>query len=92
MPLDDAIRSALLLATAHAGAPERTPGRSASLLTAREQAVAELIAGGLTNRQIGETLVITRATVDRHVSNILSKLGMATRSQVASWIAHQARN
>jgi predicted ATPase/DNA-binding CsgD family transcriptional regulator len=59
-----------------------TPG---GLLTARELEVAELIARGSTNLQIAGQLVISPRTVDRHVSNILNKLGLATRGQVAAW-------
>jgi DNA-binding NarL/FixJ family response regulator len=57
----------------------------ADALTRREREVARQLARGLTNRQISEVLVITVATVERHVSNILGKLGLATRSQVALW-------
>jgi DNA-binding NarL/FixJ family response regulator len=56
-----------------------------SLLTVRELQVAGLVAEGLTNRQIAERLVISARTADRHVSNILAKLGLATRAQVAAW-------
>ena len=59
------------------------------VLTARERDVVALIADGLTNRQIAERLVISERTADRHVSNILSKLGLATRAQIASWAARQ---
>jgi non-specific serine/threonine protein kinase len=54
-------------------------------LTRREQQVAALIAEGLTNRQIGERLVITEWTVDTHVRHILTKLGLRSRAQVAAW-------
>jgi DNA-binding NarL/FixJ family response regulator len=59
-------------------------------LTAREREVARLIARGLTNSQIGEQLVISRRTADRHVSNSLDKLGLATRAQVAVWAVERA--
>jgi len=54
-------------------------------LTRREQDVAALVARGLTNRQIAERLVIVEGTADRHVSNILSKLGFHSRAQLAVW-------
>jgi NarL family two-component system response regulator LiaR len=52
-------------------------------LTERELAVLKLIANGLTNSQIAEKLVISENTVKGHVSNILSKLHLADRTQVA---------
>ncbi|MBT3322672.1 MAG: response regulator transcription factor [Anaerolineae bacterium] len=52
-------------------------------LTEREQEVLRIIANGLTNKQIAEELVISENTVKGHVSNILSKLHVADRTQVA---------
>ena len=52
-------------------------------LTDREHDVLKLIANGLTNGQIAEKLVISENTVKGHVSNILSKLHLADRTQVA---------
>jgi class 3 adenylate cyclase len=54
-------------------------------LTAREREVAALIAGGYTNRQIAQALVVADATAVRHVANILNKLSMNSRAQVAAW-------
>ncbi len=59
--------------------------REASPLTAREQQVAELVRRGLTNRLIGESLVITEGTAALHVKNALSKLGFTSRALLASW-------
>ena len=59
---------------------------SDSPLTGREREVAHLIARGLTNRQIADALVISKQTADKHVGNILGKLGAASRSQVAVWV------
>jgi DNA-binding CsgD family transcriptional regulator/tetratricopeptide (TPR) repeat protein len=56
-----------------------------STLTAREREIARLVARGLSNRGIAEELVISPATVARHVTNILTKLGFASRAQVAAW-------
>jgi predicted ATPase/DNA-binding CsgD family transcriptional regulator len=61
----------------------------ASPLTRREQEVAVLIARGLTNRQIAETLVIAERTVHAHVGNILGKLGFSSRAQIAAWVVEQ---
>jgi DNA-binding CsgD family transcriptional regulator/tetratricopeptide (TPR) repeat protein len=59
--------------------------RETQLLTPREQTVARLIARGKTNRQIAEQLVIAEGTAERHVGNILAKLDMSGRSQIAAW-------
>jgi len=82
MKMQPALERALKLA-----APLRSsqvPAKSASL-TAREQDVAALLAGGRTNREIAEELVITAATAEVHVRHILNKLGFKSRSQVARW-------
>ena len=54
-----------------------------SELTARETQVLELIAEGLSNRQIGERLFISAKTASVHVSAILRKLGVSTRTEAA---------
>jgi DNA-binding CsgD family transcriptional regulator len=53
-------------------------------LTPREREVLRLMARGLSNRQIGEDLFISQKTASVHVSNILAKLGAATRTQAAA--------
>ena len=58
-------------------------------LTRREQEIAELVARGMSNKDIAATLVIGRRTVETHVENILVKLGFTSRTQVASWLAEQ---
>ena len=60
-------------------------------LSPRELEVANLIAEGLTNRQIAERLVISERTAQNHVQHILTKLGFATRSQIAAWTAGVSR-
>jgi DNA-binding NarL/FixJ family response regulator len=60
-------------------------GRRPARLSAREAEVAALVAEGLTNRQIAERLVISERTAQNHVQHILTKLGFATRSQIAAW-------
>lgn len=58
-------------------------------LTDRETDVLKLIANGLTNSQIAEKLVISENTVKGHVSNILSKLHLADRTQAAVYAWEQ---
>lgn len=58
-------------------------------LTDRETDVLKLIANGLTNSQIAEKLVISENTVKGHVSNILSKLHLADRTQAAVYAWQQ---
>ncbi len=48
--------------------------------------MALLIARGLSNRQVGEQLCITQATVARHVANIFLKLSVSSRARVAAWV------
>lgn len=57
-------------------------------LTRRETEVAELVAAGLTNREIAERLVLSVRTVETHVDRILTKLGFGSRGQLTAW-AHE---
>ncbi|MBO1268000.1 helix-turn-helix transcriptional regulator [Arthrobacter sp. PO-11] len=61
-----------------------------SPLTPREREIARLVAEGLSNRSIAETLVISPRTVDGHVENMLGKLGFGSRTQIAAWVSQQA--
>jgi DNA-binding NarL/FixJ family response regulator len=61
------------------------------LLTAREWAVAKLVAQGRSNRLIGTELVVSERTIDTHVSHILRKLGLGSRAQIAAWVVQQRR-
>jgi ATP/maltotriose-dependent transcriptional regulator MalT len=54
-------------------------------LTAREREVLGLVADGLTNREIAEQLVLSEHTVHRHVTNILRKLGLPSRTAAAAY-------
>jgi DNA-binding CsgD family transcriptional regulator len=54
-------------------------------LTPREQEVAALVARGLTNHQVSTKLSISERTAGNHVANILKKLGLRSRAQIASW-------
>ena len=87
--LGEAPRSSPVLPTALARCTTGCAADAAPL-SAREREVARLIARGLTNKQIAAELVIAEGTAGRHVSNILGKLGFATRAQVAAWAAGRA--
>jgi DNA-binding CsgD family transcriptional regulator/sugar lactone lactonase YvrE len=61
------------------------------VLTRREREVAELVAAGLSNRQIAERLVISERTAEAHVEHIRAKLECRSRAQVAAWFVETAR-
>ncbi len=84
-PLEQMIDEALTASVLSNAAKRSTHSTSAGPLTAREWEIVKLISRGLTNPQIAAQLVISRRTADRHVSNILNKLGFTTRAQVAAW-------
>ena len=52
----------------------------------REAEVAQLVAVGSSNKQIGVRLFISERTVDSHVRSILNKLGVNSRAQIAVWV------
>jgi DNA-binding NarL/FixJ family response regulator len=54
-------------------------------LTARELEVLRLVATGATTKAIAAELVLSERTVDRHLSNIFAKLGVATRTAAAAY-------
>ena len=55
-------------------------------LTTREREIAALVASGLSNREIAARLVISKRTVDAHVSHIFVKLGLCSRVQLTVWL------
>ncbi|MFC0109256.1 response regulator transcription factor [Kibdelosporangium aridum] len=58
-------------------------------MTRRERQVAELVAEGLTNKQIADRLVIAQRTAEGHVERILAKLGFTNRVQIVAWMTEQ---
>jgi DNA-binding NarL/FixJ family response regulator len=58
-------------------------------LTRRQRQVAELVAQGLTDREIAARLVISPRTAESHVEQILTRLGFRSRAQIAAWTAAQ---
>jgi non-specific serine/threonine protein kinase len=71
----------------------RTWRRSAAVagaetsMTAREREVAQLIVAGASNPEIARQLFLSRKTVERHVSNVLGKVGARNRTELASHLA-----
>jgi len=63
--------------------PRRSTPRAGADLTPSEQAVARLVAKGLTNREVGEELIVSAKTVEHHLSRIYAKLGVRSRTELA---------
>jgi predicted ATPase/DNA-binding CsgD family transcriptional regulator len=76
------------LALALGEAPPATPPPPADgTLTRRPREVAQLVAQGLTDREIAARLSISIRTAESHVEQILARLGFRTRAQIAAWVA-----
>jgi DNA-binding CsgD family transcriptional regulator len=58
----------------------------ATTLSPREREVADLVRGGLSNRDIATRLHLSERTAENHVKNIMDKLGLSNRTQVATWV------
>ena len=70
--------------------PEQAPAdKPAHGLTRREEEVAGLVARGLTNRRVAAELSISEHTVATHVREILKKLGLRSRTQIAAWASER---
>jgi DNA-binding CsgD family transcriptional regulator len=74
-----------LLPPLRAATPRQAVRQAFSGLTAREREVAAEISRGKSNREIAVGMVVSERTVEYHVGNILGKLGLSSRSQVAIW-------
>jgi NarL family two-component system response regulator LiaR len=70
-------------------APPRREEPAGAELTPREREVLVLIASGMSNKEIARELVLNERTVKGHVSNILSKLGLADRTQAALYAVRE---
>jgi non-specific serine/threonine protein kinase len=92
MTMEEAIDLALGVAAAPAESPRATPPEPAPdpsfPLTVRQRDVAALVARGLTNQEIANALVVSPRTAETHVQNILTKLDLTSRAQLAVW-AHR---
>jgi predicted ATPase/DNA-binding SARP family transcriptional activator/DNA-binding CsgD family transcriptional regulator len=64
-------------------------GESTTTLTPREEEVAVLVSRGLTNRQIASELSISEHTVATHITKILKRLGLNSRSRLSAWVAER---
>jgi DNA-binding NarL/FixJ family response regulator len=62
-----------------------TPQQTVTALTRREREILVLVAQGGSNRDIAGALVISERTARTHVSNVLTKLGLTSRTQAALW-------
>ncbi|MQY09555.1 ATP-binding protein [Actinomadura macrotermitis] len=71
--------------------PRRLTDTAPQPLTRRERQVAELVAEGLTNRDIAGRLTIAKRTVDSHIEHIMAKLGVASRTEIAAWSRRRSR-
>lgn len=67
----------------------RGPQRPEDRLTPREREVLALVAEGSSNRQIAHRLFVSERTARTHVSAILTKLGLVSRTQAALWAVHE---
>ncbi|MFE3058721.1 protein kinase [Nocardia sp. NPDC059239] len=72
-------------------APQK-PSDASVNLTKRELEVGELVAEGLTNKEIAARLVISLRTAQGHVEHLLTKLGFNSRAQIAAWIVEQRQS
>ena len=67
----------------------RRPRRPGANLTPREREVLQLVATGASNRQIADTLIVSERTARTHVSAILTKLDLVSRTQAALWAVRE---
>lgn len=86
----DATSSAAVISQIRRGNVVSAEDRLAEQLTEREQSVLELIAEGLTNREIGAQLYLSEKTIKHHVSDILSKLNLSRRVEAAAFEIRRA--
>lgn len=83
--LDPSVTTRLLDRIRHQGDADEL-----AALSEQERKILDLIAEGLTNRQIGERMYLAEKTVKNYVSNLLSKLGMSRRTEAAVYAARLA--
>ena len=94
---DDAIGLALIddAATEASAVPmpgDARPSAGVSPLSPREYEVSQLLANGLTNREIAHALSISEKTVGSHIDHIMTKLGLRSRTRIAVWAVEHTRD
>jgi DNA-binding NarL/FixJ family response regulator len=65
----------------------RRLGSGVASLSARQLEIAELVAEGMTNREIAQTLLLSEKTVETHLSAVFTKLGVSSRTAVGLAVA-----
>jgi predicted ATPase/DNA-binding CsgD family transcriptional regulator len=85
--LDRAVAVAVALGEEAAAGTSAPP--PSGPLTRRQREVADLVAQGLTDREIAARLVVSPRTAESHVEQILTRLGFRSRAQIAAWTATQ---
>ncbi len=61
-------------------------GEGVAGLSSREIEIARLVSGGASNREVAQSLLISPRTVERHITNILAKLGLRNRTELATLV------
>jgi non-specific serine/threonine protein kinase len=79
MNVEEAMACGLEVAAADAG-------ETSAYLTGRQLEVAELVAGGLSNKEIAGQLRVSVRTVEKHVDDSLRRLTLHSRAQLAAWL------
>jgi DNA-binding NarL/FixJ family response regulator len=92
-PIAPAVASKLLDALRTGGIPARggsgVPAPQDTVLTRRESEILQLVAAGMSNKEIANELTITEGTVKNHVHNALEKLHLTNRVQAAAYAVRQ---
>jgi DNA-binding CsgD family transcriptional regulator len=83
---------AYLELTATGAKPRRPRTWGVAALTASERRVAELAAGGMTNREIAEALFVTTKTVEKHLASAYTKLEIAGRGELPAALGAPAKD
>jgi non-specific serine/threonine protein kinase len=83
------VKVAAGLAWPRPAARNSTGSGGASPITRREREIAELIAAGMSNREIARKLFLSERTVDNHVQHLFNKLNFHSRAQIAAWVERQ---